>query len=459
MGKLYNLTTSIIAVLLAFFSVGCGESGGIMLKQVAHNPAETQSSKPEGIDIFIDASGSMKGYIDGVQGNFKTNVPDLITNPKNVNSLSITPENIKCYTINNMQLVSHDSDKFRQSISNSSIFNGQSTELHQMFKLVARKIIEAPTHVGIIVSDCVLSFPSNVVRSNREANIQNVGILENNVTDAMTDLVNNGLSVAIVKYESDFNGNYYYTYQNRVLAVARGQVMHNRPYYFIMMGTKENIDAMFSKKVLADGYTDIYAYNTQCARPSYRVIRAKKCGSISEIYDNVPDVMVNQKGGKESYFYLAVEDFPVSSYVESTLAQTMENPRWKGTLIKSCEAVNFGDIQSDCNIYPMRSQIKGKTPDKSDVLCSYLYKVTLKSNEDLKNIPNSVPDVIYFPNRMMDTDTCKSAISNDLVEKIEDLENRTFMFDRLISGINKAYIGFDPHIASLEININKKTNN
>ena len=63
---------------------------------------------PEAVDIFVDASGSMKGYIDGVQGTLKNVVPNLIPNLMNNDRMGLSTDNINCYTIYNSKLKKQD---------------------------------------------------------------------------------------------------------------------------------------------------------------------------------------------------------------------------------------------------------------------------------------------------------------------------------------------------------------
>ena len=343
----------VLFLAVAFFAigvVGCGgsEKDNGRIEYVAHNSKALEISNPDGIDIYIDASGSMKGYVDGVVGTFKTNVPDLTVNPTNKEAFYMSEDSIKCYTINNRSLVLHNTRDFCNNIRNTTLFNGQSTLLHEMFDVVVKNQINHPSRVSVIVSDCILSFSGSEIRNDLEVNKLNIGILESNVTRSMTQLVNKNLSVAIIQYKSDFNGNYYFNYQDRPLPAARNQILSNRPYYFILIGQREKIDAMFNKNVLPKDYDGVYMFNNETVEPKFAVIRPQKSGAVKNVVDNKPHIMVTQKGPNAPYFYVAVEDFVVPTYLENSLEQIMQTPQIKGTTIASVEKVDLqGYLESE----------------------------------------------------------------------------------------------------------------
>ena len=431
-----------VAVLFACSLIlcsGCGRGKKGIIEYIAHNTSSQNVDAPKAIDIYIDASGSMKGYVDGVTGTFKTNIPDLTVNPTNKASFSMPEDSVRCFTINNKKIISHDTRAFCNNIRDKSIFNGASTELHNMFDVVANNVISNCNHVAIIVSDCILSFPHSDIVRNSETNIQNIGVLESNVTRSMTRLVNANLSVAIVQYKSDFNGNYYYSYRDTPLASAKGNILSDRPYYLIIIGKKSKIDAIFNKNVLPDGYSGVYMYNTESAQPVAHVIRAQKSGAVSKVIDNIPSIRVQQKG-PAAYFYVGVEDFPIASYLEP-LDMIMKSPNSKQNIISSVEQVNYNDVNNDKNI------------GKDKVTASYFYKVTLKSGEELKNISDATDELI-FTHKTLDAKT--SEITDDNVEDASLLAGKTFMFSHLTAAIEKAYLGAESDVAKVAISIEKE---
>ena len=436
------LTIVAVAVIIAVVAngiTGCGTKGSI--DYVQHNPEAQKIDVPEGIDIYVDASGSMKGYVDGVTGNFKTNVPDLTTNPTNNNAFGMRTDSVRCYTINNKKVVPHETVAFCNSIRDKSLFNGASTELHDMFEVVAKNQIANPNHVSVIVSDCILSFPHADIVSNPETNVLNIGILESNVTRSMTSLVNNNMSVVIVKYMSDFNGSYYYSYHDEPLASASGKTLKDRPYYFVLVGKREKIDAMFNKNVLPAGYVGQYMFNKDCAKPKFTVIRPQKSGAVVGLKNNIPAINVNYKGKDNAapYFYVAVEDFSVPSYLEP-LDDIMNAPLCKGDIIAKVESVKYDVVSGDKNF-------------NDNLIVSYFYKVTLKTNDQLRNI-SSVSDEIQFKAKTLDA--ADSEIINADVKELAELEKKTFMFSHLIRAIEKAYLGSESMVAKVMLEISKK---
>ena len=443
MNKKVLIGTIGLALLTLVVTEGCGESetNKGKIEYVAHNSKTMEISTPDAIDIYIDASGSMKGYVDGVVGTFKTNVPDLTVNPTNKEAFFMSEDSIKCYTINNRSLVLHNTQDFCNNIRNTTLFNGSSTLLHDMFDVVVKKQLDNPSRVSVIVSDCILSFSGADIRRNPQVNIQNIGILESNVTRSMTKLVNNNLSVAIIQYKSDFNGNYYYNYQNRPLPAARNQTLTRRPYYFILIGQREKIDAMFNKNVLPKDYDGVYMFNNETVTPKFTVIRPQKSGAVKKIIDNKPQIMVSQKGPNAPYFYVAVEDFVVPSYMENSLDKIMQRPQIKGNTISSAEKVDYNMVNRD------------KFMNSKDVVtATYLYKVVLKANEQLRDI-SDVTDELKF--KAEGFDAKKSEIEDDNVADVIELENKTFMFSHFIKAIEKAYLNSESVVACVPLQIEK----
>lgn len=435
----------VLFLAVALFAIGVAGCGGSekdngRIEYVAHNSKALEISNPDGIDIYIDASGSMRGYVDGVVGTFKTNVPDLTVNPTNKEAFYMPEDSIKCYTINNNSLVLHNTRDFCDKIRNKTLFNGQSTLLHDMFDVVVKNQINHPSRVSVIVSDCILSFSGSEIRNNLEVNKLNIGILESNVTRSMTQLVNNNLSVAIIQYKSDFNGNYYYNYQDKPLPAAKKQILSNRPYYFILIGQREKIDAMFNKNVLPKDYDGVYMFNNETVKPNFTVIRPQKSGAV-KVVDNKPHIMVSQKGPNAPYFYVAVEDFVVPTYLENSLAEIMQTPQIKGNTIASVEKVDFNIVNEDKYL-----------KKKEVVKATYLYKVILKANEQLRDI-SDVTDELKF--KAEGIDAKKSEIEDDNVKDVTTLENKTFMFSHFIKAIEKAYLNSESVVAYVPLQINK----
>ncbi len=421
----------------------------------AASPSNTNQigAHVEAVDIYVDASGSMKGYIDGVQGKLKEVVPLLIPNLTNCDRMGLCKENIKCYTIYNKKPKLKDTDTFGPSITNASIFNGQSTEVHEMFKVVADEVVNNPNHVGIIVSDCILSFSGNELKNNKEKNYNDIAVLRTEVTQAMTVLYNKGMNVCIVKYTSDFNGNYYYDYHNQKLSSAKNQTMKKRPFYLVLVGKRELVDAMFNKEVIPNGYEAVFSFNKEGAKPEYRFLRASKASSwVPEIEGNIPTISTKVKANKNinaAYVYLEIGDFELPSYLDSKRDLIMSSPKSDGKYIASVSRVKQADIENAKDLIA----VKGKTPDLTG---KNIYKVIFKNNDHLKNLTD-FKDRIYFEAPTMNA--LSSEIEKDdanSIGSLQDLEGKTFMFNHLIDGLRAAYSGGGAPLAEIEITI--KTN-
>jgi len=440
--------TKVILGIVAIFVViliikNCGDgSKSSGLEYVPHNDKLGSLEQPSAIDLYLDASGSMAGYVKGVQGSFKKNIPLLTTNAINRNTINMPADSISCFTIKNSKVASFATDAFCSGITKASIFSGPATEIHVMFNTVVSKILANRNHVGVIASDCILSFPEKELKSNPNKNIDDIAILESNVTRSVTQLTNAGLSVAVVQYLSDFNGDYYYNYRNKVQKSTQKVIMQNRPYYLILIGSKGKIESLFSKNVIPSDYEGIYMFNPEPEKPISHIIRAQRSGVVSEVTNNIPEIRVAAQGDP-AYFYLGIEDFAIAPYVD--VKTMMSHPLFTGDLIASVEPVEYNVVRDD-------HILKGNEATS----CSFFYRVTLKDNSSLRNVSN-VTDQVFFVGQSLDASN--SSIENDLTDSVATLEGRTFMFSHFIDAINQAYVGLESKIAVVDITIKKLDNN
>lgn len=447
------------AILVSCFS-GCRpgtqehQGGGVDTVGIV-TPVGVDQGCLAAVDIFVDASGSMKGYIDGVQSTFKQVVPGLIPNLTNIDRMGLVQDSINCYTIVNSQLKKQDTNYFGTSITTASIFNGQSTELHKMIEVVAQSVVNMPEHVGIIVSDCVLSFSDKELKSDREKNYNDIAILQNSVTNAMTTLYNNNMTVSVVKYTSEFNGNYYYDYHNQKLSLGQGAIMKDRPYYLILVGKRNLVDAMFDKNAIPSECESVFTFNKEGAKPNFMLYRAKIASTwVPELNGNVPTIATYVTPNPKisaPYIYITIDGFSIPPYFDKRdSVKIMNSPRVDGNYIASVDRVRQDVVASDL------IKVKGDIPDLTG---KNIYKVTFKDNATLKNL-TTFSDRIYF--EVPEVDAASSEIEKDDAQSLTDLselEGKTFMFNHLIKALRNAYSNGGAPLAEVEITIKTRNSN
>lgn len=246
------IVVSIIMLLVVTSCTRIGSTSNVNeqnKKQVAENQTETQNSQNEPcltdngtnkqsvtINIFIENSGSMNGYINQ-SSNFQVALGKHIALLKHNYGF----ENIKLYYINRgvyPQAYSGDSDgliDFARGMFAPNNFknvgNTQSTELNEIMENALKYVDE--NSISIVISDCIYSVSGTGTSETL------LGIAGTQTMDKFLDKTKNiiHLATSIIQLTSNFNGNYYdYMHPNNGFTINC-----ERPYYMIVLGTHKNV--------------------------------------------------------------------------------------------------------------------------------------------------------------------------------------------------------------------------
>lgn len=246
------IVVSIIMLLVVTSCTRIGSTSNVNeqnKKQVAENQTETQNSQNEPcltdngtnkqsvtINIFIENSGSMNGYINQ-SSNFQVALGKHIALLKHNYGF----ENIKLYYINRgvyPQAYSGDSDgliDFAREMFAPNNFknvgNTQSTELNEIMENALKYVDE--NSISIVISDCIYSVSGTGTSETL------LGIAGTQTMDKFLDKTKNiiHLATSIIQLTSNFNGNYYdYMHPNNGFTINC-----ERPYYMIVLGTHKNV--------------------------------------------------------------------------------------------------------------------------------------------------------------------------------------------------------------------------
>ena len=212
--------------------------------------------------------------------------------------------------------------------------------------------------------------------------------------------------------------------------------MNKRPFYLVLVGKRDLVDAMFNKDVIPQGYEAVFSFNKEGAKPRGEFLRASKAsGWIPELDNNVPTIKTDFRANKNidaPYAYMTIEKFDVPSYLQSRQESIMGTPKCDGKYIASVIRVKQADVENDL------IEIKGEKPNLTG---KYIYKITFKDNEVLKNL-TLFDDRIYFETPSANSKSTE--IEKDdapSLNALSDLEGKTFMFNHLIDGLRNAYSG------------------
>ncbi|MDE7413083.1 MAG: hypothetical protein K2N05_04740 [Muribaculaceae bacterium] len=213
--------------------------------EVSSDPQEARKASTPALDVFIENSGSMDGYMCA-GSQLKDAVYDYVSD------LNRATDTTRLYYINS-QMIPYkgtlqsyvkdlDPAKFHQAGGNLS-----STDLGVIIGNVLKKVND--NTVCMLISDCILDLPSKDAQkflTNCEITIKEEVI---NTLKRVPDL-----GIEILKLSSDFTGKYFYP-------GGEVEMLNNvkRPYYIWIFGNKYQLAAL-NRKVPFDR---LVKYNLQ----------------------------------------------------------------------------------------------------------------------------------------------------------------------------------------------------
>jgi hypothetical protein len=208
------------------------------------------TKKIEAINVYIENSGSMDGYVNG-NTEFKGAIRDLLVMMK----FHYDESKIKIFYINSEihdALIGIDLVNFAQTINVKSYKTGntRSTNLNHVFKLILDKTDDKT--VSILFSDCIYS-----ISGSETVNwLSNAKSLTKDAFLSKSKQSGIDMMTAIVKMKSKFNGTYYNKdYRGPVDAGKHSKRLNGeqRPYYICMIGNKDILTDFNSKIELKTG--------------------------------------------------------------------------------------------------------------------------------------------------------------------------------------------------------------
>ncbi|MGL2988262.1 hypothetical protein ACSVH5_11765 [Flavobacterium sp. RSSA_27] len=371
------------------------------------------------IDIYIENSLSMSGYING-NTSFKNNIRELITELEyfyGKNKVNLFLINSAIHPIN----VTNKTDFVTQlNPSNFNVGKTNESNLNNVFKQVLNRSSE--NKISFLISDCIYSVSGNAAP---------LSVQKNGIKNAFLNKSNNGinLSTEIVKLNSRFNG-IYYDKNN-----GRHQLNNqDRPFYILAIGEINCIKKLNSKipfdndrfegyidklmlstKNFSDNYYSLVKTNSDKGVYSFSNDRTTQSRSHKRGIENI------RKNNNQFSFSIGVDfsDTPIpSSYI---LDKNNYKIRQGSFNISSVIEVNDNDLNSlkPNSIAMLKNNNKRITHiitftstsnSQNDLECALIYK-----------IPNWVYDTSIL-------DDTRKPINKD----------KTFGFNYLVEGINEA---------------------
>lgn len=372
------------------------------------------------VDVIVDFSGSMRGFIDysGVNNgavdnsNFISTVSDFLTEYES---------NFKAKSIVYCGTKKYGKDEFREGMRNKGIFHGGTTELD---KLIEKTVsMASDTSVSVLLSDMVLSYGPNVIRTSKNPRYNKDALdgLSSAVKSCITKAKDKGLDIMLVQYLCDFSGQYYYNYLENLPSNRsdyNGALMKNRPYYFMLIGKKEYLVNLYDKCVKKAEY--VYTSFDVAENPN-----GKKAFSIAE-KKNKNGVNYWEQGTEETESpgtFVTKLDLEGEKNAFAVRYDNFILP----TFINGCDIVvntDFGHIED--MVYDANSK-------------TLTYTYCLPNFEKLKNADNIASiDVMYNSS----ANKCDAiSLDDDVNMELAKLEGKTWSVSAVVSAIDGVYYG------------------
>lgn len=204
------------------------------------------------VNVYIENSGSMNGYINASNSEFKQCIGSLLTDlPYKFNK-----DSIEVFYINEQIYKQADGNKlndFINNISNKTFNVGKTTssDINKIFGMILEKTNK--NTISILYSDFIYSIDGK--SQNQILDLLN-GAKYSTKSAFMQYSKNNksSLITSFYRYMSSFDGTYY-NWKN-----GKEIIKNKRPYYICVIGEK-NIVSELNKKIDFDkysGYTNNY---------------------------------------------------------------------------------------------------------------------------------------------------------------------------------------------------------
>lgn len=380
---------------------------------------DSTSNSIKKVTFLIDNSGSMRGYMDfsGNKLQFKDATKSLIA--KTGVFMGNCENILAATTLALCNGNSYSTKETEQSLNNYSAFTGPVTEVD---KLISNAILKSQEDgsISIVVSDLVLSYGKSelINKKDKYYNLHNLENLKTSIQNQFHRLKNEDKGVLIVKYESDFNGNFYCNYTENIEPVNyKDSLMEKRPFYFIILGNNKAIKELCYKKCIPTGYTHIFS-----SIPLTEDDMKKEIYTVTQPSEQVQWILGNPNPQKEN------------NAKENTFTISLDKNIKQA---KSSFTISFTPF-----VVPdyVNNHLTPKVNDKviesiTDIVDSQSFTITTRPYSEL---PKKSEIRIEFQSPRF-TDFSTSSIKDDVNCSSEQLKGRTWGFEAIAEAMFEAY--------------------
>lgn len=197
-------------------------------QEVVSSTTDVEHTMPT-VNLFIENSASMDGYIKGFKPAIKNLVVDLKKDyPIGLNFVNnaVYPQTIAL----NQDPIEVVSNMFDNKFSNTG--NRSTTKLNDIIKLVLEQTNDST--ISILVSDCIYSVKDKKKPTNEEKLKDLMVETKNQFSNKYSTI--DELSVLFIRLMANFKGQYY-DYNDAPISLIDCE----RPYYMCIIGTDNNV--------------------------------------------------------------------------------------------------------------------------------------------------------------------------------------------------------------------------
>lgn len=247
-------------------------------------PELIKANPVKSINLYVDFSGSMRGYIDfaGIESGKNTFIRTVSSMLDNLES------EYKVTSVSKCGKDTYAKDPLRLAMQNKKIFNDVTTSIQNMVH--EAKANANDSSLSIVVSDMVMSWgKAKIIESKdtfyNKTQIDGLGAAIHSEMKAIKDA---GLDVMMVQYYSDFNGRYYYNYTENIKAsdLYKGKKMEKRPFYIFFVGKADLLKDLVYKNCIKE-YENIYtSFNIDvCSKTVNYELAAKEGDDYAKLWN------------------------------------------------------------------------------------------------------------------------------------------------------------------------------
>ena len=376
------------------------------------------------VNVFLENSGSVNGYLNDPNTQFKNSVYSLLTRLK----LLVDKDSLNLYLINkDNQLIfgnasNNDLEKFKNILnptSFSSISKGKigTTNINELIKRCLNKVDD--NNLSVFISDCIYSPGKGHPDAAMYLAEQKQGIYLNFATELRDR--NSDLAVLILRLEAGFKGIYYDKEDEEIVL----NDLIERPFFIWFIGTTHQIRHLQSSKKLDEidgGVSNKFILKSikEPKEPRYKILSKPTMGDFSRTKlssKNIVDATPSKKNQNKGMFGFNVAvDFSGNlqdaSYFLDTSNYVLSNSKYK-IVVESISDNNEASVEgfthlikfqtTDLKDEVLRIDVVGKAPnwtrsyssiDDSDILFD---KDEQKKTFGLEYLVNGVNDAFYPP--------------------------------------------------------------